>query len=141
MHLKKAWLYNIKKKISLSSILFFPPSNSTGDMMRRKLGLVLLNYGDNLLCYLPVCCMQAVVPSSSGGDLETPFLMVKLIGHSTFQTFSDCLFSTRKAHNAACCRYKELCLSLICTSHLSRPQHQLRRKTSCDFHFFFSILS
>lgn len=35
------------------------------------------------------------------GDLLSPLLMVKLIGHSTFPAFSVCLFFTRKAHNAA----------------------------------------
>lgn len=69
-----------------------------------------------MLC---ACLLYAVVPSSSGWDLENPLLMVKLIGHGAFQTFSVCLFSTRKVHNAACCCYKEPTLSLICTLYLS----------------------
>lgn len=78
-----------------------------------------------MLC---ACLLYVVVPSSSGWDLENPLLMVKLIGHGAFQTFSVCLFSTRKVHNAACCCYKEPSLSLICTLYLSiGPRHGWNR--------------
>lgn len=71
-------------------------------------------------CYAVCACLLCVVvPSSSGRDLENPLLTVKLIGHGAFQTFSLCLFSTRKVHNAACCCYKEPSLPLICTLYLS----------------------
>lgn len=92
-----------------------------------------------MLC---ACLWCVVVPSSSGGDLETPLLTVKLIGHRTFQTFSVCLFSTRKAHNAACCCYKGPRLSLIRISHLSRPRHRLhRKKTNQNLFMIFSDIS
>lgn len=39
---------------------------------------------------LCACLICAAVPSSSGGDLENPLLIVRLIGHVAFQTFSGC---------------------------------------------------
>lgn len=74
-----------------------------------------------MLC---ACLLYVGLPSSSGWDLENPLLVVKLTGHGAFQTFSGCLFSTRKVHNAACCCSEEPSLSLICTIHLSVwPRH------------------
>lgn len=72
---------------------------------------------------LCACLLCAAVPSSSGGDLENPLLIVRLIGHVAFQTFSGCLFSTRKVPDAAGCCYKAPRPSLNCTSHLSMPRH------------------
>lgn len=92
---------DLKKDTIKTKKLYFIPSllYSTGtakikEVKRRgQLGLVLQKRRGQPAMHR-ACLLCVVVPSSSDGDLETPLLMVKLIGHGTFQTFSLRLFST-----------------------------------------------
>lgn len=73
----------------------------------------------------PVCCVQLsrALQQRSVGIWENPLLRVRLKGHVAFQTFSGCLFSTRKIPNAAGAAVtKGARTSLKCTSHLSMPR-------------------